>query len=737
MSESSSESSPGGGGTPVKPDRVRNYLDHFKNLLDPAQRHLTDMTKPYNRAFPFPKDVHVNPAELKKLVLNSERIRNVLEKDSDGDPRKKAELLRTVKAILDEIGLDESLMVIRVLGTILNYIIRQILSGMYVNETKLEQLKSKFGDRTVLYLPSHRSYGDFILMSYVSFCYNIAIPGIAAGMDFHSMAFMGSILRQTGAFYMRRTFGNDQLYWAVFKEYMRQLVRAYDNGVEFFVEGTRSRSNKALTPKIGLLSMALEPLFMGEVPDVLVVPVSVSYDRPLEEQLFVYELLGVPKPKESTKGLLKAMSILKESYGSIYFEFGDPISVREYFGDELNRFQHSMSPAHVQSLTKSDLTLVQNLAFDVVHLQQEKIVLTTFHLISIYYNYRKYLGQSVNLAELVEGLAGLVDVFQHLGAVTTIQKTGNSPSSDRALIRSSIEEALKTHSNILQFNSDSVLVIAKSHHDFSQVDKRKLKGHNLSDVVMRLSVPIFTLQLYCNPCLHWLAQPALVLLAAKNLSNGNSTVNLLQLRQAVAELRNLFAAEFVFHARREEREFRQSVDHLVHFGVMERRGNGGETTTTTEEGVRIVGEGCGVVDQELKKNKERQQQVYLSAVGPFLCCYLQVAVVLMEHFSAGPFKERDYLAKVQEFVEQLLLRHEPHVHPYCLSLDSINLALYSLVTLGVITKTKLNDMSATFTVDTSRLRPLVTVLRTYCDLLPFEYLTFQGAVVHVPIGSKL
>uniref|UniRef100_A0A1Q3F3N8 Putative mitochondrial glycerol-3-phosphate acyltransferase gpat n=1 Tax=Culex tarsalis TaxID=7177 RepID=A0A1Q3F3N8_CULTA len=715
MAESTSE-----GGTPAKAerdDRVRNYLDHFKNLLDPAQRHLTDMTKPYNRAFPFPKDVHVNPADLKKLVLNSERIRNVLEKESGGDPRKKAELVRTVKAILDEIGLDESLMVIRVLGTILNYIIRQILSGMYVNETKLEQLKSKFGDRTVLYLPSHRSYGDFILMSYVSFCYNIAIPGIAAGMDFHSMAFMGNILRQTGAFYMRRTFGNDRLYWAVFKEYMRQLVRSYDNGVEFFVEGTRSRSNKALTPKIGLLSMALEPLFMGEVADVLVVPVSVSYDRPLEEQLFVYELLGVPKPKESTKGLLKAMSILKESYGSIYFEFGDAISVREYFGDELNRFQHSMSPAHVQSLTKSDLTLVQNLAFDVVHLQQEKIVLTTFHLISVYYNYRKYLGRSVNLPELIEGLRALVDIFQHLGAVTTIQKTGHH-EADRNLIRTSIEEALKTHRNILQLNSDAVLVIAKSHHDFSQVDKRKLKGHNLSDVVMRLSVPIFTLQLYCNPCLHWLAQPALVLLASKKLSATDLEVNLHTLRQAVTELRNLFATEFVLHGRREEREFGQSLDHLVHFGVLERG---------TPPDVPVV---------RLVPDRAEQQQVYLSAVGPFLCCYLQVAVVLMEHFSQGPFKEKDYLAKVQEFVEQLLLSHEPHVHPYCLSLDSINLALYSLVALGVIAKTKLADLTTSFTVDTARLRPLVASLRAYCDLLPFEYLTFQGAVVQV-IESKL
>ncbi|XP_055640233.1 dihydroxyacetone phosphate acyltransferase [Toxorhynchites rutilus septentrionalis] len=685
-------------------DPVRNLLEPFRNLLGPGMSHMTDMTKRYSPAFPYPKDRPASPAELKKLVLNSERIRTMVEKESQGDSKKAAVTMNLVKNILNEIGLDESLPIIRTLGTILNFIFSRILTGMHVNEEKLEKLKSRFGKQTVLYLPSHRSYGDFILMSYVSFCHNIAIPGIAAGMDFYSMAFMGNILRNTGAFYMRRSFGNDRIYWIIFKEYMRQLMRAYDSGVEFFLEGTRSRSNKALTPKIGLLSMALEPLFMGEVPDVLVVPVSVSYDRPLEEHLFVYELLGVPKPKESTKGLLKAMSILKDNYGSIYFEYGDPISVKEYFGADLNRFQHAANPSHVQTLTKSELALIQNLAFDVVHLQQEKIVLTTFHLISIYYNYQKYLGKPVTLTELIEGLSFMLDIFKDLGAVTTIQKVGHL-EEDRELIRASIIEALAVHRNILQLTTDDVLVITKSHYDFSQVDKRKLKGHNLSDVVMKLSVPIFTLQLYCNPCLHWLAQPALVLLAAKKLSR-EGEVRLSELKEAVGELRNLYASEFVLHARREQREFDATVAHLIKFGLM------------------AQGSDESVVCLLLNSGNEN---VYLSSVGPFVCCYLQITTVLLNKLSESPFKEKDYLAKVQEFVEQLLLRKDKNVHPYCLSLDSISLALHSLVALDAISKTKENDATL-FSIDPSRIHTLNVTLQAYCDELPFEYLTFQGAV---------
>lgn len=50
----------------------------------------------------------------------------------------------------------------------------------------------------------------------------------------------------------------------------------------------------------GLLNIVMEPFFKGELFDVNLVPVSISYERILEETLYARELLGVPKPKEST-----------------------------------------------------------------------------------------------------------------------------------------------------------------------------------------------------------------------------------------------------------------------------------------------------------------------------------------------------------------------------------------------------------------------------------------------------
>lgn len=53
------------------------------------------------------------------------------------------------------------------------------------------------------------------------------------------------------------------------------------------------------------MHIVLEPFFKGEVFDITLVPVSISYDRVLEESLLAQELLGIPKPKESTKVRLR------------------------------------------------------------------------------------------------------------------------------------------------------------------------------------------------------------------------------------------------------------------------------------------------------------------------------------------------------------------------------------------------------------------------------------------------
>lgn len=43
--------------------------------------------------------------------------------------------------------------------------------------------------------------------------------------DFLGMKIVGELLRRAGAFFMRRSFGGNRLYWAVFAEYVKTMLR--------------------------------------------------------------------------------------------------------------------------------------------------------------------------------------------------------------------------------------------------------------------------------------------------------------------------------------------------------------------------------------------------------------------------------------------------------------------------------------------------------------------------------
>ena len=72
-----------------------------------------------------------------------------------------------------------------------------------------------------------------------------------------NIAVVNHLLRGSGAFYMRRSFASDTFYRSIFTEYVQQILCIGDRPIEFFPEGTRSRSGKALQPKLGTLAFWL------------------------------------------------------------------------------------------------------------------------------------------------------------------------------------------------------------------------------------------------------------------------------------------------------------------------------------------------------------------------------------------------------------------------------------------------------------------------------------------------
>jgi 1-acyl-sn-glycerol-3-phosphate acyltransferase len=217
-------------------------------------------------------------------------------------------------------------------------IYRSFYNQIIVDESGLQRVKDIAKKCPIVVIPTHRSYVDFLLISYVFFHYQIPLPQIAAGDDFLNLTFINWMFRHSGAFFMRRGFGDDALYRAIFTEYV-QSVLAGGDPLEFFIEGTRSRTGMSLYPKYGTLSIVLDALydqnFESEMTDICVVAVALSYEKVVEGDAHVRELLGEPKRKMSSMKLLKEIptKLIHSNFGKISVQFAEPISVRQFLSE--------------------------------------------------------------------------------------------------------------------------------------------------------------------------------------------------------------------------------------------------------------------------------------------------------------------------------------------------------------------------------------------------------------------
>ncbi|MCZ6912505.1 MAG: 1-acyl-sn-glycerol-3-phosphate acyltransferase, partial [Proteobacteria bacterium] len=127
-----------------------------------------------------------------------------------------------------------------------------------------------------------------------------------------------------GAFYLRRSFKGNRLYASVFNAYLRQiLVRGHS--IEYFVEGGRSRTGRLLEPKGGMLAMTVSSFMREPRLPIVFVPVYFGYEKLIEGDSFISELGGAQKKKESLFGLISSVKSLRENFGKVYVNIGEPI----------------------------------------------------------------------------------------------------------------------------------------------------------------------------------------------------------------------------------------------------------------------------------------------------------------------------------------------------------------------------------------------------------------------------
>lgn len=226
-----------------------------------------------------------------------------------------------------EIAANHSNIAVGFMLRVLSWLWNRLYEGVDVRH--LARLRQATHDyREVIYLPSHRSHMDYLLVSYILYREGLALPQIAAGINLNFWP-VGPLLRRCGAFYLRRSFKGNPLYTAVFRAYVDVIVHR-GQPMKFYPEGGRSRSGRLMEPKTGMLSMAVSSALTHADLNVAVVPVYIGYDRVMEVNSYFGELRGTKdKKKESVGGLIRSSRrILKQKYGRVYVSFGEPIDLK-------------------------------------------------------------------------------------------------------------------------------------------------------------------------------------------------------------------------------------------------------------------------------------------------------------------------------------------------------------------------------------------------------------------------
>ncbi|HSA58169.1 MAG TPA: 1-acyl-sn-glycerol-3-phosphate acyltransferase [bacterium] len=267
---------------------------------------------------------------------------------------------QTFRESLREIASDLNYIFIAFWDFLLTWVFETIYEGLDIDHAALETIRPLVGQRPVVFVPNHRSHMDYLILSYVLHDRQIPVPYICAGSNL-SFWPLGSLFRKSGAFFIRRSYEGNKLYAAAVQAYIEELIRE-KSCLEFFIEGTRSRTGKLIPPRMGILSSVVHAFERGAADDVMIVPTSFTYESVLEDKSYLEEQAGAVKKEEGFWDLLRLRKYLRRRQGKVYIRFGDVISLKDY-----------MTAA---GATASDREKIRELAYEITYGINKSAVVT-------------------------------------------------------------------------------------------------------------------------------------------------------------------------------------------------------------------------------------------------------------------------------------------------------------------------------------------------------------------------
>ena len=321
---------------------------------------------------------------LRSKIIISTRVLEAVEKEvlkrlensSKSFEEEKKAVEKEVLDIVNELIGEFRMPVVRFMAWTLHKIFRRIYEKVYVNSEMFDTLREIEKEKKIpiVLLPTHRSYIDFLIVSYIFFLYQLKLPYIISDEALMNAYLIPFLIKSSGAFFYRpNKFKKSNLYKAIFNEYLQRLL-VNGNNMEFFIEGSRSRTGKTQPPKAEILDILIETVEKMMVTDICMVPLTINYEKVLEGDTFPAELLGEEKVEESLLRVVKAIPLLKTNFGRVYVEISEPMFLNSYIRNK----KLEMEKLQVQQ----PLSLSEQLGNEIIYKLNEKLVIMSTGVVS-------------------------------------------------------------------------------------------------------------------------------------------------------------------------------------------------------------------------------------------------------------------------------------------------------------------------------------------------------------------
>ncbi len=356
-----------------------------------------------------------------------------------------SKMQRKTAHYLKEISATHSPYVIDIVTGIMAWILSLGYQNLEYSTEDLRELYQLGESHPLIFLPSHKSNSDHLVLQYVLYQNEFPPNHTASGINLNFFP-IGPLLRRTGIFFIRREFKTNEPYKFVLRQYIDYLLEKRFP-LEWYLEGGRSRTGKLRAPRLGMLSYVVDAYLRGLVDDVVFIPVSIAYDQISDIGSYATEQLGGKKEEESFAWALRFIGNLHRRYGSIHVRFGEPLSLSEAL------------PMGTDLTTERGRHIIPKMAFAISNRINDATAITPISLVTLALLSQPDQGLTVD--EAVTALDPFLDYVRQRDLPTTAPGLEVTPD----LVEVALEELVtsKVVSKV-EGLSDVVYVIGQDQH---------------------------------------------------------------------------------------------------------------------------------------------------------------------------------------------------------------------------------------------------------------------------------